>query len=74
MSPPSHRALIDRLAATLPTLGGLRLAGPELRPAAVAVLLVERDGQTWVPMIEPRRPTPGRSPCPAAAPIPTTST
>ena len=52
MSSPSHRALIERLAVTLPTLGGLRLAGPDLRPAAVAVLLVERDGQTWVPMIE----------------------
>lgn len=52
MTPPDHRALVERLTAALPGRAGLRLAGPGLRPAAVAVLLVERDGQTWLPLIE----------------------
>jgi 8-oxo-dGTP pyrophosphatase MutT (NUDIX family) len=48
-----HRALIARLTAALDERGpGIRLGDAELRRSAVAVLLVERDGETWVPLIE----------------------
>ncbi|MEZ4401763.1 MAG: CoA pyrophosphatase [Kofleriaceae bacterium] len=49
---PAHAELIARLAVALDGRGAVRLASPTLRAAAVAVLLVERDGETWVPMIE----------------------
>jgi 8-oxo-dGTP pyrophosphatase MutT (NUDIX family) len=48
----AHRALIEHLAATLAGRPGQRLADAELRRSAVALLLVERDGATWVPLIE----------------------
>jgi 8-oxo-dGTP pyrophosphatase MutT (NUDIX family) len=47
----SHRALIERLTAALRDRPSQRLADATLRAAAVAVLLVERDGSTWVPLI-----------------------
>lgn len=49
---PSHGALIERLAAALIDRPGVRLADDQLRRSAVALLLVERDGATWVPLIE----------------------
>lgn len=48
----SHGALIERLAAALADRPGVRLADDQLRRSAVALLLVERDGATWVPLIE----------------------
>ncbi len=48
----SHRALIEHLTAGLAGRPGVRLADAELRRSAVALLLVERDGATWVPLIE----------------------
>ena len=47
-----HRLLPERLSAALAGGGGARIDDPTLRRAAVAVLLVERDGATWVPLIE----------------------
>ena len=47
-----HRELIERLTAGLAVHPGLRLADATLRRSAVALLLVERDGATWVPLIE----------------------
>lgn len=53
MSALDHAELIARLTAALDGRGaGARLADAELRRSAVAVLLVERDGTTWVPLIE----------------------
>ena len=48
----THAELIARLTAALRDRPGVRLADHELRRSAVAVLLVERAGTTWVPMIE----------------------
>lgn len=48
----THAELIARLTAALRDRPGLRLADHELRRSAVAVLLVERAGATWVPLIE----------------------
>ena len=53
MTALDHRGLIARLTAALDERGaGVRLGDAELRRSAVAVLLVERDGETWVPLIE----------------------
>ena len=49
----THRALVDRVAAGLAARPGRRIDDPSLRlrQSAVAVLLTERDGATWVPLI-----------------------
>ena len=48
-----HRALVEQSAAALAARTSHRIDDPTraLRQAAVAVLLVERDGATWVPLI-----------------------
>jgi len=49
----AHRALVDRVTAALAAQSGRRIDAPSLslRQSAVAVLLVEHDGATFVPMI-----------------------
>lgn len=49
----AHRALVERVGDLLAGQPGRRIDDPglTLRQSAVAVLLVERDGATWVPMI-----------------------